>query len=320
VVGHAGTHEVSVIDRLTLHTRIADLGKKPAVGAVQAVSDLSNELSFLIGLRRRIALPGNGPRGLCIAQGQVVAGMYFSDELAVSPLEAEGGARAIPLGPRVPLSEERQGEMFFNNAQFCFQHWQSCASCHPDGRADGLNWDLLNDGIGNPKNTKSLLVSLQTPPSMSLAIREDAAHAVRSGLRFIQFAIRPEEDAQKIDTYLKLMKPVPSPSLVKGKLSDKASRGQKVFEKAGCITCHSGPYHTDMKQYNVGLGTGAEAAKDFDTPTLLECWRTAPYYHDGRSRSMKDALIRCNKNDAHGTTRGLTPQEQDDLVEYVLSL
>ena len=34
--------------------------------------------------------------------------------------------------------------------------------------ADGVNWDLLNDGMTNPKNAKSLVGSDRTPPSMAL--------------------------------------------------------------------------------------------------------------------------------------------------------
>ena len=64
-------------------------------------------------------------------------------------------ASSLSLGTVREPSLERKGEMLFNDAQLCFQGWQSCASCHPaDARADGLNWDLLNDGIGNPKNVK----------------------------------------------------------------------------------------------------------------------------------------------------------------------
>ena len=49
-------------------------------------------------------------------------------------------------------SAEGRGNMYFHDATLGFQGWQSCASCHPnDARADGLNWDLLNDGLGNPK-------------------------------------------------------------------------------------------------------------------------------------------------------------------------
>ena len=60
-----------------------------------------------------------------------------------------------------------EGERLFNDTTLCHQRWQSCASCHPDGRTDGLNWDLLNDGIGNPKNTKSLLLASEKPPEMA---------------------------------------------------------------------------------------------------------------------------------------------------------
>jgi len=34
-----------------------------------------------------------------------------------------------------------------------------------DARVDGLNWDLLNDGIGTPKDTKKLVLSTKHRPS-----------------------------------------------------------------------------------------------------------------------------------------------------------
>ena len=76
---------------------------------------------------------------------------------------------------------------------------------------DRLNWDLMNDGIGNPKNTKSLLFSLQTPPVMAIGIRADVETGVRAGFKFIQFFDVYEEDAQAVDDYLKSLEPVPSP-------------------------------------------------------------------------------------------------------------
>ena len=145
--------------------------------------------------------------------------------------------------------------MYFQDATLCFQQWQSCASCHPnDARVDGLNWDLLNDGAGNPKNTKSLLLSHQTPPCMITGIRKNAEMAVRSGLKFIHFASVPDEIAQAMDEYLKGLIPVASPYLVGGRLSEAAERGKVNFDKH-CASCHSGPYYTDMKQYMVDWTT-----------------------------------------------------------------
>ena len=71
--------------------------------------------------------------------------------------------REIDLGRRAEPSLARRGEQYFNDATLCYQQWQSCATCHPDGRADALYWDLLNDGVGNTKNTKSLLMAALTP-------------------------------------------------------------------------------------------------------------------------------------------------------------
>ena len=107
---------------------------------------------------------------------------------------------------------------------------------------DAMNWDLMNDGIGNFKNCKSLLLSHVTPPSMISGIRASAELAVRAGYKLIQFTDLPEEFAECVDEYLMSLKPVPSPYLVNGELSEKAVRGRKVFEKFNCDECHSGPY------------------------------------------------------------------------------
>jgi mono/diheme cytochrome c family protein len=211
--------------------------------------------------------------------------------------------------------------MLFNNAELCFQGWQSCASCHPsNARSDALNWDLLNDGLGNPKNTKSLLLAHQTPPAMITGIRENAEIAVRAGITHIQFAVRPEEEAVAIDEYLKSLKPVPSPHLVDDKLSESAERGKKIFEKANCASCHTEPYFTDSKQHDVGTGQDLDKDRKFDTPTLVEVWRTAPYLYDGRAATMKDVLTTYNPNDKHGLTSNLSEAEIKDLAEFVLSL
>ncbi len=320
-VTHAGTHELSIINRVELHDRLSRIEQGEKIGMSQTLEDVLNDLRFLSGIRRRIPLSGNGSRELCLVRDQAVVGLYFSDKLSVISLKGEASPRLIALGTSLPLSNERTGEMFFNDATLCFQHWQSCASCHArDARIDGLNWDLLNDGIGNPKNTKTLLLTHKTPPAMSLGIRKNAEEAVRSGFRHIQFVFCSEENARNIDAYLMALQPISSPHLEKGKLSKSALRGEKVFMKAGCVFCHPAPMYTDLKQYNVGLGEGIEKNKVFDTPSLIECWRTAPYLHDGRAATLNEVLIRCNENDNHGSTSRLTPSEVNDLIKYVLSL
>jgi len=155
---------------------------------------------------------------------------------------------------------------------------------------------------------------------MITGIRANAEIAVRAGFRHIQFAEIAEEDAACIDEYLKSLRPVPSPYLVNGKLSKKAKQGKALFKKADCTRCHSGKYFTDGKKYDVGTGIGEDVGTLFDTPTLREVWRTAPYLYNGSALTMKEVLKEFNKEDKHGITSNMTEQEIEALAEYVLSL
>jgi cytochrome c peroxidase len=249
---------------------------------------------------------------------------YYSDQLAVVDLasQAERPISAIALGPEPKPSIQRRGEMLFNDGTVCFQHWQSCGTCHPDSRVDALNWDLMNDGLGNPKNNKSMLLAHRTPPSMWSGVRPDAESAVRSGLTHILFAVRPEAEACAIDEFLKSLTPVPSPHLVNGQLSAAAQRGKKLFqqEKVGCAGCHPAPLYTDLKLHDVGSEGPYDHRTTFVTPTLIEVWRTAPYLHDGHYLSVKELLKEGNHSREGGNTEGFTEQQINDLVEFVLSL
>jgi len=236
--------------------------------------------------------------------------------------EGDGKAGSIALGDEPELTLRRRGELLFNDATICYQRWQSCASCHPDGRTDALNWDLMNDGVGNFKNTKSMLLAHETPPAMAEGVRATAGAAVRAGLQNILFADRPEEESAAIDEYLRSLEPVPSPHLVGGRLSAAAERGKKLFEseRIGCHKCHPAPLYTDLKMHDVGTKSPYEYKDAFDTTTLIEVWRTAPYLHDGRYRTMKEVFVQGKHGSSVGPVDELSEQEIDDLVEFALSL
>ncbi len=305
VITHSGTHEISVIDYPAFLEKYGSYTNK---------NSLNYDLTFMHGIRQRIPLTGNGPRDFIISGDKAFITTYFSDVLNVVNLDGRQ-TRFVSLNENRIESQIDKGERIFHDATYCFQNWQSCNSCHPgDGRTDGLNWDLLNDGVGNPKNTKSLLYSHVTPPSMISGIREKAEMAVRAGFTHIQFTEISEDNALSVDKYLKSLRPVPSPYLVDGKLSEKAERGKKVFEKLGCGACHSGPYYTDLNMYRIGQDV--EFQKGWDTPTLVEVWRTAPYLFDGRAATMKDVYT-IHK---HGIEQEVPEKEMDELVEYVNSL
>jgi len=343
VVAHAGTHEVSVIQMSALMDRLKKLpAVNPAIGtqdvypSSRSAAEVSNDLSFLVGLRQRIKLTGNGPRTVGVMGRTAYVGLYFSDTIERVSLDQPTAPTLViqlsdPIAPSKPHSQTdlkriqlRQGKQYFNDASLCFQGWQSCTSCHTeDARVDALNWDLLNDGIGNPKNSKSLLLSHRTPPAMSMGVRETAETAVRAGIRHILFTEQPEAVAAAIDEWLKSLKPIPSPLHKNGSLSAAAKRGRNIFQRAdvGCLACHPSGLFTDQKPHDVGTtGHLDKGNEEFDTPTLIELWRTAPYLHDGSAATVRDLITRHNPKDQHGMTSNLTKEQLNDLVEYLLSL
>lgn len=304
-ITHSGTHEISVIDHKAMLDKFLNYPNK---------SMLDYDLRFLYSLRKRIPLEGNGPRKMIMENGKLYIPTYFADILNIVDAQTCEIATAN-LNPDREESAENKGERYFNDASHCFQNWQSCNGCHPgDARTDGMNWDLMNDGVGNSKNCKSLLFSHPTPPSMISGIRETAEWAVRAGFKFIQFFDITEEDAVCVDAYLKSLQPVPSPYLVNGELSDLAKEGRKIFEKLNCTECHSGPYYTDLKMHRIG--EDIEFEKGWDTPTLREVWRTAPYLFDGRAATMEE-VFEIHK---HGINKKVSKKEIKALTEYVNSL
>ncbi len=304
-ISHSGTHEVSVIDHPALREKFEAYPNKAV---------LDYDLNFLYGIRERIPLQGNGPRSMVLTDGKLIIPTYFADVLNVMDINTRE-ITATELNPGRTESDINKGEKYFNDASHCFQNWQSCNGCHPgDARTDGMNWDLMNDGVGNSKNCKSMLFSHVTPPNMISGIRAHAEIAVRAGYNFIQFFDISEEDAVCVDEYLKALRPVPSPLLVNGELSDLAKEGRKVFEKLKCGECHSGPYYTDMKYHRIG--EDVEFEKGWDTPTLREVWRTAPYLFDGRAATMEE-VFEVHK---HGIDKKVSKKDIEALVEYVNSL
>ncbi len=331
VVAHAGSREISIIDREALMKRLtrAARGRK-VTAATDSAEDVPNDFSFLSGIRRRVNVEVPGVRGIVATNEAAYAAAYYAGAVVKVPFDETLSPSVLPLDKAKGVTDLKQypelyGEMLFNDASLCFQQWQSCATCHPDGRVDGLNWDLMNDGMGNPKQTKSLLYAAYTPPTMITGIRADMAHCNRAGFRHIQFVKIPE-DVQFVDVYTTAMRPQPSPVTDK----EAIARGKKIFEKADCARCHTPEHyytaavnpkdHTQSPLYDIGLGVGEELGRLFDVPTLHEVWRTGPYLYDGRAKTILEVLTIYNEADQHGITQDLTPEELADLNTFLLSL
>lgn len=277
--------------------------------------ELADNIGILNSIRTRTTLPGEGVRDIMYSGGRLYCTEYFTGDIAVldtSSFEVS----TLSAGEQPEADLVRLGETLWYDATKCYQNWEACASCHPDGRADGFNWDNLNDGLGNPKSAASMMFSHRCPPVMTTGIRADAETAVRAGMKFIQFNTIDEESNRAIDEYLKAMLPTDSPALkLDGTLTEAATEGEELFESYGCVECHPAPLYTDLEYHTSPIlgDDGGWENRQFVTPTLVEVWRTAPYMYNGSAKTLEEAV------------RVFVPDEASDedvakLTEFVRSI
>jgi YVTN family beta-propeller protein len=256
--------------------------------------------------------------------------------------------------PKTKTPEWVRGKILFNTANYPLsaRRWIACASCHPDGHHDGRVWQNP-EGL---RKTTALIGVAHTHPLHWSGDRDevqDFEYTIRSrlmaGAGLFRGPIRPKRGFEKVELteklsgkskdldalaiytnsfeFIHLSPHIPAP----GKLSPAAERGKTLFfsKEVGCAKCHSGPYYTDStlkEPYNLhDVGTGDEDKSEkmgprYDTPSLLGIYRTPPYLHHGKAKTLHEVLTTQNKNDKHGKTSHLKPAEIDDLVEFLRSL
>jgi len=111
--------------------------------------------------------------------------------------------------------------------------------------------------------------------------------------------------------------------------------------KARCVRCHSNFNFSDEKFHNLGIGwdnntvdlgrymvtKNPDDIGAFKTPTLREISRTAPYMHDGRLKTLEEAVdfydqggIKNPHQDNTVIPLELTDQEKKDVVTFLRSL
>ena len=327
---HAGSNELTVIDtRAMLRTAVEKSAVVTGEKGLQ-FKGCSHDFSALNGCKTRIPVAGKGPRALAITGRRIYTAGYFENDsghnaVEVFDLASDGTATrpsgSISLGAAQPLTDARKGERVFGDGTLCRQTWQSCASCHPAARSDGLNWIFGSGSSAAPRNVKSLVYSWWTPPAGWSGRRAHASESVRFGFQNSLFVKTDEVLAGYVDNYLMRITPVSSPHLVKGKLSPRAAFGREVFHEnpaCDCIACHTGPLYTDGNFHRSGIPEKWEIAPIWETPAIIETWRDAPYDHVGSFDRLEDMLSHAG----HSTfiANDLAKDCFTALLEFVRSL
>lgn len=305
------------------------------------LDDNYKELAF-----RKLIRLGHNPRAVRFTPDGTKFYVYNTLDFSVVAYDSSSYAKLATIKVcENPLGDEiLRGKVLFYSAlqPMVGRRWISCASCHPDGDADGRTW-LNPEGL---RNTTALYGMAWTHPIHWSADRDesqDFEHTIRGQLMQGQGLIRGavkaalEEPNKGLSTDLDALAAysnghkVPMSPYAKGGLSEAAKRGRELFfsKETRCAECHTGPYFTDSsltkpyKLHDVGTGTDDPAEKmgpAYDTPSLLGIYRTAPYLHHGTAETLEDVLTTRNVGDKHGKTSHLDKQQVADLVEFLKSL
>ena len=294
------------------------------------------------------------------------------------PLDVPAGFDPIPVPELNPMTpgKVRLGEQLFFDPILSRDHTISCRSCHlpdlafSDGKAKSIGiegrtgirnspslvnvayqrllfWDggaltlenqvfaPLQDHNEMDANLDSILVRLNAHDEYREAFEQEfdepaSLRALTQALASFQRTIR--SGGAPYDRYL---------AGDENALSEAQVRGLALFEdKAGCITCHSGPLFTNQAFENNGLlvanadsgrarvTLGSEDHGAFKVPSLRNAALTPPYMHDGRIASLEAVVAHYNHggfSSARNRHASIVPlklsdQEQADLVAFLHAL
>lgn len=252
----------------------------------------------------------SGPTGIAVddPSHRVVVWSQFAQTLTSIEL-APGSVHALKLGNHV----DRGRELFHATADGRISgDGRACASCHPDGRQDTLVWSTP---LG-PRQTPMLAGRLanSAPYGWNGDARDIADH-LRRTFKNLHGTGLTGDDLHALIAYVQAL---PPPVRVAPAEPAVVADGKRLFDALACSACHGDDGHTpDGARHDVGSKSEIDTRRAFDTPSLAFVGETAPYYHDGRYRTLRELLI---ESAGYMTPRKLSPPELDALATYLATL
>lgn len=287
---------------------------------VMAVAEVSQSSIHLAWVSHVPSNAGCGPDGLAVDGGEVFVHCELERTLVsldLSTVESMGAPTPRMLGAELAPSsrdeDARRGAELFRRGQdsrLSTGGFMACASCHPEGRTDGLSWRIEGHNLQTPLLAGRVL---GTHPFKWDGKDKDLPTSLTNTIGRLGGGGLSPVEIQQLEAFLQSL-PQPTPPTVD---RDAIARGQQIFDSAetGCRACHDGPQLADGVQHDLATNIG-----NVDTPSLIGLAHTAPYYHDGSARTLRALLT--DKGSIHdmGETAHLDAQQLDDLIAYLESL
>lgn len=253
--------------------------------------------------RARIAVP-SGPVAIAAdpTSHELVVWSQFARVLSTVSLSA------LRVTASTPVPAERARDAAWIEGRKTFHapvgfDGRACASCHPDGREDGLVWSTPHGPLMPPVLAGRL--DTTAPFGWLGGAANLHAHITETMHRL---GAKPMEKAtmDSLIVYLRAFeKRAPRP------LDKLEKRGKELFSSTdvGCASCHQ-EGGSDGLRHDVGTGG------TFDTPSLASVGTSAPYMHDGRFATLREAIALGTM----GSTKQLGEADLNALVAYLKTL
>jgi cytochrome c peroxidase len=243
----------------------------------------------------------------------------MSDSVSVIDMEKKAVIGEVSLGPTRELTLAERGEMLFRSGEFSHDGWMTCQTCHTSGHTTGgLNDNFSDKSFGAPKRVLSLLGSKHTAPYAWNGKTESLDEQIRRSVEITMQGPKPsDEQVAALAAYLHTLEPPAPVEKLRGTESaETVARGQALFERLECATCHAGPNYTTPEVYDVGLHD-KEGNTHFNPPSLRGVGQRDPLFHDASAATLEEVFAK------HGHQlegRKLSDDELRDLVTFLRSL
>jgi len=254
-----------------------------------------------------------GPDGVAIGEGgSVLVWCSFSrsvkrvDKMAIST-----------EGPTLVASsfneEQHKGlELFhISSTQISAGGALACASCHPDGRADGLSWRIDKHELQTP-----VLIGrvAGTHPYKWDGGDKDLTTSLTGTMKRLGGSGLNKDQTAQLAAYLEVLPAPQAPT----RDTKAVARGKELFDSAemGCRSCHDGAKYTDNTKHDFKAATLPEA----DTPSLVGLAAGAPYYHDGSAATLESLLRDRGRVHGMAETSKLTDKQVADMIAFLETL
>ena len=258
---------------------------------------------------------GDAPSAIAIDNGSntVVSWSQTGHMLSVVSLADKPAPRdSVLAGKGLDAALEHGRRLFTATDGRMAADGRACASCHTDGRDDGLVWQTPEGKRQTPMLAGRLADTAPYGWTRDAKTFHDYVKETVTRLRGKGFS-KPELD--DLQAYVMSLK-APPKVVADEEKSKVVKHGAEVFasSEAGCASCHTGDALTD----NLKHAVDAKDKTQFATPSLRFVGGTAPYFHDGRYANLRDLLTSSDPNMGKG--KDLPAKDLDALEAYLTSL